>query len=276
MTASEDRLSSFVAETTRLFRPRQPESFWDCEPAFRSLLDGKFLTEILNVQLRRLAADPYHRGPWLANELILHRGGGLVLALSQLAEQKRFIHGLPFHALYAPVSEGGLAYDRYRLPAAYRNEVFDPALTLEPEDSGSVQTGDILRLNSDRYAYDFKLSRPALVLRFMTTAFGTQEWLFSRSDLRAWQANDADISFTQLRVAAYVLGKFAHQSSEVPLKLMAAHPHHAVRWAAIQNLGRLSRTAALALLREAVKDPHPHVQHAARKTLEQLEKTHKE
>lgn len=271
MTAQDSRLSEFIAETGRIFRREELDTFWDCAPAFHRLLDRGFLAEIINTELRGLAADAYRVGPWLSNELILHRGGRLVLALSLLDEPKRYIHALPFHAMYAPVSPGGLEYDRYRLPAGYRNEVFDPGLKLSPDGAGAAVQGAILELHSDQFAYDFKLPQPVIALRFMTTAWGTQEWLFSRGDLRAWQANDADLSFTQLRVAAYVLGRFAHQSSIEPLKLLAGHPHHAVRWAAVQNLGRLSRTEALIQLKRSANDPHPHVQRAARKTLEQLE-----
>lgn len=273
MTVQDSRLREFIAETGRRFQRENLDSFWECEPDFRKLLDRGFLTDVVNEELRKLAADPHQVGTWLPNELILHRGGRLVLALSLLDEPKRYIHALPFHALYAPVAPGALAYERYRLPAAYRNELFDPALKLVPTGSGSVAAGDVLGLHSDQYAYDFKLPQPVLALRFMTTAWGTQEWLFSRGDLRAWQANDADLSYTQLRVAAYVLGRFAHQSSIEPLKLLAGHPHHAVRWSAIQNLGRLSRSEALVLIKQSANDPHPHVQRAARKTLEQLEKS---
>ncbi|MGH6629313.1 MAG: HEAT repeat domain-containing protein, partial [Burkholderiales bacterium] len=124
----------------------------------------------------------------------------------------------------------------------------------------------------DQYAYDFQVPQPIPVLRFASASLRPMEWLFSKNTLQAWQANDADLSSTQLRVAAYVLGKLAHHSSVGPLRQLASHPHHAVRWAAIQNLGRLSRSEALLKIREAVNDPHPHVRRAAQKTLDQLER----
>ena len=86
----------------------------------------------------------------------------------------------------------------------------------------------------------------------------------AKNGLPGWSPSASPVVFWD------VFGKFAHQSSLEPLKLLTGHPHHAVRWAAIQNLGRLSRAEALAALEAASHDPHPHIQRAARKTLGQV------
>jgi len=67
--------------------------------------------------------------------------------------------------------------------------------------------------------------------------------------------------------ASLILAGFAEAICSVLLILGVS-----VRWAAIQNLGRLSRSEALIKIREAVNDPHPHVRRAAQKTLDQLDK----
>ena len=69
--------------------------------------------------------------------------------------------------------------------------------------------------------------------------------------------------------AAPMLRGLANQSSLEPLEQLSSHPHHAVRWAAIQNIGRLSRRAAMPKLEQAVNDPHPHVRRAATNMLQQ-------
>lgn len=271
IVSPNQRLADFVRDIESLYKAAEPETFWLCEDAVRRLAAGTALADWIKQELRSLISDPQHVGDWSAAEAVLHRGNGWTLSVSILDAPRRFIHVLPFLAIYAPI-DAELTGTRYRLPDTFRNDVFDPSMRLEPAGVVTARPAETVRLETARYAYDFNVPSPLPFLRFATTPIRPLEWLFSKSTLQAWQANDAEVSFTQLRVAAYVLGKIAHQSSVEPLRDLAKHPHHAVRWAAIQNLGRLSRTEALAKIREAVNDPHPHVRRAAQKTLDQLDR----
>ena len=271
MVERSPQVESFIREAQETFRPTRPESFWECEGAFRRLLESSFLSEVLNRHLSHLMRDKGEAQDLLASELVLHRGGGLALSLSVCEAPQRYIHSLPYHAMYAAVGNAPLVCNVYELPSNFRNDVFDPSLRLSPLETLKAAPMEVLRMQSGRRAYDLVVEEPTPALKFMTTAMHPLEWLFTKSGLQAWHANDSDLSFTQLRVAADVVGRFAHQSSLEPLKRLTRHEHHAVRWAAIQNLARLSRSEAIARLREAVNDPHPHVQRAARKTLEKLQ-----
>jgi hypothetical protein len=271
MASAQHFLIDLVREIESRFTPAKPETLWLCEETVGRLVAEGALTKWINEQLRALVSDPQYLGNWTATEVVLHRGNDWTISVALFDAPKRFIHALPFLAFYVPL-DSELIGERYSLPAGFRNDVFDPALRLEPAGSIRVNRGETLRLETDRYAYDFQIPHPVPVLRFTTNSLRSLEWLFSKSTLQAWQANDADLSSTQLRVGAFVLGKIAHQTSIAPLRALASHPHHAVRWAAIQNLGRLSRSEALVKIREAVTDSHPHVRRAAQKTLDQLDK----
>jgi len=264
------QLTDFVSEIDSRYKVAEPETFWLCEQPMQRLLAEGLISRWINEQLRQLASDHQHLGDWSATEAVLHRGNGWLLSVAIFDSPRRFIHALPFSAFYAPFAE--LTGERYRLPAGFRNDVFDPGLRLEPAGTVKVDPNGLLRLETDQYAYDFQITQAIPVLRLVSASLRPLEWLFSKTTLQAWQANDAELSSTQLRVAAYVLGKIAHQSSIGALLELASHPHHAVRWAAIQNLGRLSRTEALAKIREAMNDVHPHLRRAAQKTLNQLDK----
>lgn len=270
MKAHHPLLSSFIPEVEARYDQRIPQTLWSCEAAFKKILSSDWLTDTLNQELGSLTQDAQYFGSWQSNELLLHKGPGYALMLSVFQTSRRYIHVQPYYGMFAPL-KGSLAYDLYQLPRQYRNEVFDPSTTLSLAGSGRTLPGQILKLQTDSYAYDFRGDKPALGLKFITAPMRALEWLFSRDSLRAWHANDSDIHFTQLRVAAYLLGRFAQQSSLDPLKKITEHPQHAVRWAAIQALGRISRTEALAALKQAARDPHPHIQKAAAKTLEKLE-----
>ena len=270
MPLQNPHLAEFLGAVSRHFNPDAPDTFWECEPALRKLLATPVAREVVNEELGKLGEIPDHVGDWSPTELILHRGGGTAMSLSFSGVSKRYLHVLPYHAIYAVLDSEKIVYDRYPLPKGYRNDLFDPNLRLGPAESGVLSRNDVLRIPCGENAFDFKIQKPVMMLKFVTTAILPLEWLFKRETLQAWQANDADLSFTQLRVAADVLGKMAHQSSMKALKLMTGHGHHAVRWSAIQNLGRINRTEAILKLKEAVNDPHPHVRNAAQKTLQKL------
>lgn len=269
MSKSPYGLVDFAEEVRATYSLTKPETFWNCGPAVRRLLASGAISMWFNEQLAALNSDPQYLGDWSAKEVVLQRGTGWAVSVALFDTPRRYIHALPFYAFYVPLT-GAIVAARYKLPAAFRNDVFDPGLRLESADLINIAAGDVLELRTDQSAYDFHIAQPTPVFRFATTPIRPLEWLFSKSALQAWQANDAAVTFTQLRVAAYVLGKIAHHSSIAPLQQLTRHPHHAVRWAAIQNLGRLSRSEALQKIREAVDDPHPHVRRAAQKTLDQL------
>jgi hypothetical protein len=270
MVDQNPHVASFVARVRDTYKPAAPETFWECEGLFAELVAEPFLPQVLNAELAQVSDHPRQVTNWIGSELVLHRGAGFSLSVSILDVPRRYIHSLPYHAMYAAVGGTGLRCNLYGLPSSYRNEIFDPSLKLIAAGSRTAGPRELLCLPGGRHAYDFAIEQPTPVLKFLTAAVYPLEWLFTRSGLQAWQANDADLSFTQLRVAADVVGAFAHQTSVEPLRKLTQHKHHAVRWTAIQNLARLSRSEAIASLREAVNDEHPHVQRAAQKTLAKL------
>lgn len=271
MSESNRLITVFAEQVRTRFQPDRLESFWDCELLFRKLADPGFVEAVLVAQLKALVADPNHVGDWPPKQIMLHRGAGFALSLAVFDTPRRYIHSTPFLGLYAPIGGRPLVVDRFRLPAGYDNAVFDPSLKLERDAGLTVAPSEVLRLQSQQFAYDFQIGEPQLVLKLTTAPFQMLEWLFSKETLHPWQANDADLSSTQLRVGAYLLGRLAHQSSLAPLQDLAGHANPNVRWAAIQSIGRLSRSEALKRLKVALDDPHPHIRRAAKKSLDHAE-----
>jgi hypothetical protein len=263
------RPADFVQEIQSQYSTVEERTFWACEPFLQRFLAENVAEKWVKEQLGRLSDSNGDLAAWQPKETRVHKGEAWTLSLTVLDSPLRFIHAVPYLAFYAAL-RGELVVDRYKLPAGFRNDVFDPNVRVEFMDRVSVPQRQLLRLDSTQYAYDFQISEPLPVLLFTSRCLQPLEWLFSKTTLHAWQANDADLQFTQLRVATNVLGKIAHQTSLDPLLKLSHHSHHAVRWAAIQNMGRINRTAALSRVRAALDDPHPHVRRAAQKTVEQL------
>jgi len=264
----QNRLDAFGALVDATFDPDDISTLFRCDNAFGDLARSHLVTDFINRELSALRDDPLYIGKWQSHQIVLHQGGGYALTLSLSERARRYVHTSPHLALLCPVGGAiSLGYDIFELPPEYRNDLFDPTIRLQRVGSGTLERGEVRSLNAQRYVYDLRIEKPVLLLRLSTSPFQTMEWLFNRESLYAWQANDAEVNSTQARVAAYLLGRLAHQSSLEPLKHLTRHPHHAVRWSAIQAIGRLSRSEAVGALQAALDDPHPHIRRAAESAL---------
>ena len=261
-------LERFLVQASSQYDENSPESFWCCEDAFRELLRAPLIAELFNDQLECLLAQADYFGNWGHQQLNVAESGELIFSVSMLQEPTRYVHTAPFLALYSPVGRAALNYVRYPLPPAYRNELFDPELRLAPGEAMVCEPGQVLRIDARGYAYDLQPCAGLALVRLATRPFQTLTWLFDKQTLKARQANDAELGATRLRLTAQLLGRLAQPSSLEPLSQLTRHPHHAVRWAAIQGLGRIDATVALRHLEAALQDPHPHVRQAAATTLE--------
>lgn len=270
MIGSDLVISKFVEQIDQRFNTKLLQSFWECTPYFQALIDSGEVVNTINSALSQLVENPAYIGDWPASQLMLHRSQGYALSVALFSTPRRYIHTTPFMGMYAPINDVSLAYDLYDLPDNYENSVFDPTHRLIPAGSASVAPGEVLAIQPGFRVYDFRVDRPLLVLKFTTSPLQALQWLFSRENLQPLQANDAFIKWTQLRVAAFLLGRLGDSSSVEALTHVAGHANPVVRWAGIQNLGRISRAAAIGRLKEAADDPHPHLRQAARKTLDRL------
>lgn len=271
MSPSAYRPGDFIEDVESLFDMSRPDTLLGVHEHVERLAASGSVSEWLNEHLKLLSQQPAADGDWASKEVVLHRGHGWNVSVALLDVPRRYIHALATIGVCVPLGGAPLTVERYCLPEVFRNDVFDPAVRVTPLDHVTVAKNEALQLDTRRMAYYFQVPQPVAMLRIESAPVRPLEWLFSRQTLQAWQANDSTLAYTQLRVAAYVLGKVAHQSSIAPLRKLAEHSHHAVRWAAIQNLGRLNRSEALIKIREAVNDPHPHVRRAAQKTLDIFE-----
>ena len=261
-------LDDLVERIDRDFDREHLASFWTLEPLLAAFVQHQHAAALVNRELQQLCRDPSYMGDWRPNQLMLHRGRGFALSIWWFERERRYLHTMPYLGYYVPLGRDPLRCTRYALPGAYDNAVFDPGLRIERIGRRNVQPLQILPLHGDRDVYDFHVDRPVPVLKLTTAAFHSLEWLFDRDTGYAVQANDSELSATQLRIAAYLLGQLGDAQSLGPLQGLLRHRHHAVRWAAIQGLGRLDADAARAALRQAVQDEHPHLRRAAQRTLD--------
>ncbi|MCX7070416.1 MAG: HEAT repeat domain-containing protein [Gammaproteobacteria bacterium] len=268
MIGKNTLVTAFAEQVDKRYQPGQPASFWDCEPLFRHLLDPQFAESVINDALRDMVDDPRRTGNGGNQAMSLARTPHWNLALHLLTRPRRYLHSNASHALAAPMGGQMLETERYQLPAGFRNEVFDPSCKLERAGSRTVPPGHVLALHADGVIHDYRIATPMLLLIFETAPIAVLEWRFSRDTLHAWQFVEADREVSDLKAAAWLAGRLAHQTSLKPLKALTGHGDPGVRWAALQSIGRLSRSEVRKLLAQALDDPHPLVRRAARQALE--------
>ncbi|MBA4284798.1 MAG: hypothetical protein C0434_04630 [Xanthomonadaceae bacterium] len=268
MIGQNTLVAAFAEEVGKRYLPARPASFWACEPLFRHLLDPQFAEAVINDALRAMVDDPRQTGNGGDNVMVLARTPHWHLALHLLVRSRRYIHSNASDALVAPVSGRTLEADLYELPAGFRNAVFDPGCKLVRIGARTVPPGDLLALRADGVIHDYRIESPLLLLVFETAPAAVLEWRFSRETLHAWQFVEADRQVSDLKAAAWLAGRLAHQTSLKPLKALSRHEDPGVRWAALQSIGRLSRSEVRKLLARALDDPHPLVRRAAKQALE--------
>ncbi len=268
MTRQNTRVAAFAEQVGKRYLPARPASFWACEPLFRQLLDPQFAESVINYGLRAMVDDPRQTGNGGGQTMLLAQTPTWHLALHLLVRPRRYLHSNAGHALVAPLRGRTLTADLYELPAGFRNAVFDPGCKLERIGSQAVPAGDLLALRADGVIHDYRIDAPLLLLIFETAPLAVLEWQFSRETLHAWQFVAADRQVSDLKAAAWLAGRLAHQTSLKPLKALTRHKDPGVRWAALQSIGRLSRSEVRKLLAKALDDPHPLVRRAARQALD--------
>lgn len=268
MIGQNSLVTAFAEEVGKRYLPAHPASFWACEPLFRHLLDPQFAESVINHALRAMVDDPCHTGAGGGHALVLAQTPAWHLTLHLLVQPRRYLHGNASDALVAPLSGQPLAVDLYQLPSGFRNAVFDPGCKLDRAGSRTIASGDLLALQADGLIHDYRIDAPLLLLIFETAPRAVLEWRFSRDTLHAWQFVEADRQISDLKAAAWLAGRLAHQTSLKPLKALTRHEDPGVRWAALQSIGRLSRSEVRKLLAKALDDPHPTVRRAAKQALE--------
>lgn len=225
----------------------------------------------LNALLRQLSEDPDAAMRIGARQfLLLASDDRFSLGLSIINRRPRYLNWHASHIWYRAMGTNSATVRRYVLPQGAANDVVDPSIELALTETRSFGPGDVMARDGRRDIIDFDLepSCPMVILRLQLALFGGLEWMFDRSTLRPVGASSLNPTHSHLTSLAYAASLLGDASSIEPLELALTHSNHAVRWAAVQAIGRLDRDAALKALGKLSQDSHPHVRRSATRMLE--------
>jgi len=265
-----EAIHPLVEQLTHRLAEMEVDGFPDLSDLFDEIAEI-YVPWRLNALLRQVSEDPDAAMRIGARQfLLLASDDRFSLGLSIVDRRPRYLNWHASHIWYRGMGGSIATVRRYLLPQGTANEVVDPDIQLELAETRTFGPGEVMVRDGRSDIIDFELqpNRPIVVLRLQLALFGGLEWMFDRSTLRPVGANSLNPTHSHLTSLAYAASLVGDSSSIEPLELALSHPNHAVRWAAVQAIGRLDRNAALRALGKLSDDPHPHVRRSAARMLE--------
>jgi hypothetical protein len=202
--------------------------------------------------------------------LVLARTPHFVLSAQTIRHADDHLRICGTDNLVALVASAPVMVSRYRIAADVDLDVFEPGAPLALLDRRPHDGEPRWQRRTDRIAYDYESATPFVKLCLGLRPSAGQRWLFDRSTLRAsypvLESGEASGCITLCQMVAAMTERRA-----LPMLLeLTDHASHAVRWSAIQAIGKLDGREGRRLLDRAVTDAHPHIRAAASRALARL------
>jgi hypothetical protein len=269
-------LGAFVQEVTRVIKD-EPDSFWECEAAFRELVRSPtLLHDLVRYEIERLRRDV----SYVARESTESRIALLTLPHVELGlvhiEPREDVEAVTHsiigdHAMIGSLGPGTLRMQQLRHSSPVRTDVFDPSRALDMSEEIEVRPGETrgFRAGVDAIFERAPLG-PACMMLFVYRYATPIRWIFDAASRLPTRAVSTDHQTYRMDFAARTLARMGYTPAASTLEDLYRHPAHFVRWAAVRELVLLDPERGLKLLERASEDPHPHVRNAARRSLENL------
>lgn len=272
-------LRLFGEAAAAVWHSDMPDSFWDCEPAFSSLVASDFLSELLHCQLD--AYLEYDASPDIqcgtSGYAQLDLPGGLQLDVVHLDEGHcdDILQSHPCDMLMGFRSDDPAAFvaiDRYEYPGHYRNEVFDPQTPLVSAGLTRLEPCRVQRIEAGKTAFRISdVGAGVMLLLLKSPARMDFSWSYDRDTLKSVAGVVPYLPAYRLFFATRLLGQIPRRRSLDNLETLSRHTAHFVRWTAIQSMFSIDFDVAVTRLKLAAEtDGHPSIRKAARSALDQL------
>ncbi len=170
------------------------------------------------------------------------------------------------------VITGKVHLRRYQPPSEVNLSIFDPKTKFlktydevieHGSDSVLFRVGDVI---------DWHYDRPCVVASLACTRTATYTWTLDHETLHPTRilASTPHVSRWETVIDLMIcLSRKLGPTLEIKqtLKDLTKSPLHFIRWKAIEALFSIDQSLGLIAVKEAIKDPHPHVASAARSSL---------
>jgi hypothetical protein len=239
----------------------------------KSFLHGPDVTDIVNELLASYlgAWDPRVIVERLDREsFLLLRNERFSMALKLFTTKSELLQTPGVDRFTVFKSTAPVTIDQYRIVGQFDPDVFDPNASLELVSSALSDGSCVCQGRLEPYVYDWHSPRPMIVAQLVRYPANSQLWFFSRETRRALFPVVGYIELSSLVLLSRMIAALGEKRAMPILEELSVHDSHAVRWAAIQAIGKLDRTAVVTYLKRSLMDKHPHIRRAAAKALAKL------
>lgn len=271
--------AALMAETAA----RDADAFWACAEPLAQLLASGFCSRLMAWELACLRADPDYVSSSSGELEFEVLRVGLVsfsirlypaTSINASVKASGLLPGFCEHGMIANVGSNPLEVQRWRQGSEGSPDILDRARRLEERPTVLLHAGQPpVLFEAHRDVARCRAVGGATVVAGLTRAQVTRvRWIYDAETLSPARAEAADPSAARLPYAIALLSALGHGEAAPVIAGLTSHPDHFVRWAAVRRVMELDSTLGLELLRRAAADPHPHVQRAALRSLESLER----
>jgi hypothetical protein len=271
------RVLQFTERVDRILATSDPDAFFSCEEAFRSLVSQSFLTDLVRDELAASIADPQYCVGGDANAMNVMQTDHFSLIVKMFRAKEPPHSGTLFSlasdVMVGALGPGQLEADLFEEAPAPRNDVFERGRSLIGKSSLRMVPESVLLLRAGVRIFQPTLQpQTTFALFFSATRSLPFQNGYDPVTLQTTRAIAGDPRFSRLEYAAETLAELGDASSIPAVEELTEHPVHFVRWSALRSLLRLDFSRGVSKLEQAVNDTHPHVRNGARKALEQIKK----
>lgn len=273
-----EKIEQFVAKLDGM-ETSQLDQFLLLAPQFDELLrDQSVWTELINSALEYVASGESAEEIQAERLLLLSAAGQVMLTTGPvevgvqtvaLKDNKEFLANPGCHLMVGFLSDEPMAVRKFRLSDEYRFDVFDPDARLELIDEFELPPRERLTIDGHREVVQFDTETEETCAFIAGSQWTTSQiWSFS-SDLVPLGASLTSLSSSILISMLEEISRTRFADAAEQVFALLEHPDHSVRWAAVKCLGVIDNNLTMRSLERLVADPHPHVRHAAERTLVQ-------
>ena len=249
-----DRREAFVRRIEAHLATSPQATLGDCAGVMAESNIKQWIRECIEDELQGRARPSQE-----AFSVLLATGERWQLKANLQATNPRFLYTSPFELLVSPVT-GELIVDEYAI-ASFGDDI-GVGTPLQHVTQHRLAPGDVLDCSTPGRLHDLRIERPTLVAKLIGMNREPIQWMAERTSLRVVQAISASPIHSELEIMARTLGALRMGGAD-SLDRLAGHESHFVRWAAIQAMGRVAPEKAIALLKQATHDAHPHIRRSA-------------
>lgn len=251
-----------------------PDNFWQCEAAFRDLLQSDFLTQLTNHELAKfLDSSIYVPLMSFSSQVILLEDEHFQLNVGfinrKTAPRTGRLQSLASNVMFS-FAATPMQVAEYVQPEPFPCDIFRRDAVLTQKGTRTVGIGEIVKLRAGYDVLDFLPAAGAtsIIVNFSSTKRIDFSWEYSADSLSPVRFVPGDPAWSRIDYAIQIMSAVGDPDDLPQLIALCKHPAHFVRWQAIKAVTRLDFDAGMRALEDAATDQHPHVRDAAKRTLQ--------